>query len=80
MFAYQATFSAIKYRNTRTEYIISWRSKGLYIIKLTAINNDLSPNILYFNRKIALQFDFTLLIVNQTITQQKLRLFTSCMI
>ena len=80
MFAYQATLSAIKYHNTRTEYVISWRSKGFYIIKFTPINNDLSPNILYFNRKIALQFDFTPLIVNQTITQQKLRLFTSGMI
>ena len=80
MFAYQATLSAIKYHNTRTEYVISWRSKGFYIIKFTPINNDLSPNILYFDREIALQFDFTPLIVNQTITKQKLRLFTSGMI
>ena len=59
-FVYQPTFSTIKYHNTRIEYIISWRSKVLYIIDLIPINNDLLSNI-----KVALQFDYTLLVVHQ---------------
>ena len=55
MFVYQPTFSTIKDNNTRPEYVISWRSKGLYTIKLPPVNNDLLPNKVYFNRKLALQ-------------------------
>ena len=58
MFVYQPTFSTIKYHNTRIEYTISWRSKVLYIIDLIPINNDLLSNIKYFNKKVALQFDY----------------------
>ena len=65
MFFYQPTFSTIKYHNTRIEYTISWRSKVLYIIDLIPINNDLLSNIKYFNKKVALQFDYTLLVVHQ---------------
>ena len=65
MFVYQPTFSTIKDNNTRPEYVISWRSKGLYITKLPPVNNDLLPKKVYFNRKIALQFDSTPLIVDQ---------------
>ena len=65
MFAYQPTFNTIKDNNTRSEYVISWRSKGLYTTKLPPVNNDLLPNKVYFNRKIALEFDSTPLIVDQ---------------
>ena len=52
MFVYQPTF-------------INWRSKVLYSTKLTPINNDLLPNIVYFNRKLALPFDSAYLIIDQ---------------
>ena len=29
MFVYQPTFSMMKYKNTNTEYIICWKSKGV---------------------------------------------------
>ena len=62
MLIYQTTFTTI---NTRTEYIISWRSKGLYTTKLTPINTDILPNIVYFNRKIALKLNSTPLILDR---------------
>ena len=30
MFAYQPTFRTTKYKNTNTEYVNNWRSKGVY--------------------------------------------------
>ena len=44
MFAYQQTFHTIKYKDKNAEYIINWRSKGVYI-------NKLLSNIRYFNKK-----------------------------
>ena len=64
MFAYQSKFSTINFYNTRTEYVISWRSKGLYTINIVPINNDLLLNMKYVNKRIALQFDSTLLVVH----------------
>ena len=49
MFIYQATFNVVKYLNTSTEYIISWKSKGVYNTKLIPIKNDSLPKIKYFN-------------------------------
>ena len=63
MFIYQSTFSMIKYHNIRAEYIISWRSKGVYITKLVPIKNDSLPNTKFFGEKIALQFNCTPLFV-----------------
>ena len=65
MFVYQTTFTTNKYHNTRTEYIISWRSKGLYTTKLAPINTDILHNIVYFNRKIALKLNSTPLILDR---------------
>ena len=65
MFIYQPTFSMIKYHNTRTEYIISCRSKGVYITKLIPIKNDYLPNIKYIGEKRALQLNYTSLAVEQ---------------
>ena len=65
MFVYQPTYNVIKYLNTSTEYITSWRSKGVYNAKLIPIKNHSLPNIKYFNKKIALQFDYTPLVVEQ---------------
>ena len=51
MFVYQPTYNVIKYLNTSTEYITSWRSKGVYNAKLIPIKNHSLPNIKYFNKK-----------------------------
>ena len=64
LFVYQPTFSTIKYHNTRTEYLISWRSKILYTTNLTPTNSYLLPNIVIFNRTISLQFDSTALVLD----------------
>ena len=65
MFVYHPTFSMIKYLNNSNEYIISWRSKGVCNTKLIPIKNDSLPNIKYFNKKIALQFNYTPLVAEQ---------------
>ena len=65
MFVYQPTFSMIKYHNTKTKQISSWRSKGVYITKVIPINNDSLPNIEYFYEKIELKFNYTSLVVEQ---------------
>ena len=60
LFAYQTTFNVIKYLNASTEYITSWRSKGVYNTKIILIRNDSLPkkNILikeyYYNLVILL--------------------------
>ena len=51
MFIYQRTYKMIKYLNTNTESILSWKSKGVYNTRLIPIKNDSLPNIEYFNKK-----------------------------
>ena len=63
MFAYQSKFSTINFYNTRTEYVISWRSKGLYTINIIPINDHLL-NMKYVSKRIALQFHSILLVVH----------------
>ena len=55
----------ITYHITRAEYITRWKSKGEYITDLEPIKNDSLPNIKYFDKKIALQFSYTPLVVDQ---------------
>ena len=57
MFIYQPTLSMIKYHNTRTEDIISCRSKGVYITKLIPVKNDYLSNIKYIGEKRTLQLN-----------------------
>ena len=45
MFIYQPTYNMIKYLNTNTESILSWKSKGVYNTRLIPIKNDSLPNI-----------------------------------
>ena len=66
MFVCQTIFSTIKHHNARTEYFISWRSKGLDTTKLLPVNNDLLTKIRYFNGKIGLQFHSTPLFVDKS--------------
>ena len=50
MFIYQRIFSTVKYKNTSTEYAISWKSKGVYNPKLIALNSDFLPNLKYLKK------------------------------
>ena len=61
MFVYQPIFNTIKYKNISTEYVISWKSKGVYNSKLIALNSDFLPNIKYL--KEGLQFNNTPLVI-----------------
>ena len=72
MFVYQPTYNAIKYLNNSSEYIITWRSKGVYNAKLIPIKNDSLPTIKYLNKKIQLQFDYTPLVVEQDNCKSKI--------
>ena len=72
MFVYQPTYNAIKYLNNSSEYIITWRSKGVYNAKLIPIKNHSLPTIKYLNKKIQLQFDYTPLVVEQDNCKSKI--------
>ena len=48
MFVYQPTFSAMKYQNTNTKYLIGWKSKGVYVTDLVPIKSNSLTNIKIF--------------------------------
>ena len=50
IFVYQPTFTTIKYYHTRTEYIITWQSKEVYITKLASLKNGSLLNTKYFDK------------------------------
>ena len=45
--------------------MISWKSKGIYNSKLKALHGAFLPNVKYFGNKIGIQFNNTLLIIEQ---------------
>ena len=51
MFFYQATFNILKYKNTSTEYNISWELKEVFNSKLIGLNNNLLSIVKYFEKK-----------------------------
>ena len=51
--------------NKGTEYIIGWKSKGVYNSKLIALHGAFLPNIKYFKKKIEIQFNNTPLVIEQ---------------
>ena len=42
-----------------TEYIISWKSKGVYNFELIALHGAFLPNVNFFRNKIRIQFNNT---------------------
>ena len=49
---YQPTFNLLKLKKYGgTEYIIGWKSKGVYNSKFIALHGTFLPNIKYFNLK-----------------------------
>ena len=66
MFFYQPTFNVLELKNDKgTEYIISWKSKGIYDSKLIVLIGALLPNVKYFRNKIEIQFNSTPLVIEQ---------------
>ena len=66
MFFYQPTFNVLELKNDKgTEYIISWKSKGIYDSKLIVLIGALLPNVKYFKNKIEIQFNSTPLVIEQ---------------
>ena len=47
------------------EYIICWKSKGVYSSKLIALHGAFLPYVRYFGNKIGIQFNNTLLVREQ---------------
>ena len=48
-----------------TEYIIGWKSKGVYNSKLIALHGAFSPNVKYFGNKIEIRFSSTPLVIEE---------------
>ena len=66
MFVYQPTFNVLELEVDKyTEYITGWKSKGLYNSKLRALHSVFLPNVKYFANKIGIQFNNTLLVLEQ---------------
>ena len=48
MFVYQPAFNVIELKNDEgTEYIVSWKSNGIYNSKLIALYGVFLPNVKY---------------------------------
>ena len=66
MFVYQPTFNMLELKIDKdTEYVISWKSKGMYNSKLIALHGTFLPNVKYFRNKIGIQFNSTPLVIEQ---------------
>ena len=40
IFIHQPTFNMLKYKSTITEYVISWKSEGVFNSKYIQLNSD----------------------------------------
>ena len=65
-FINQPTLNMLELKEDKSnEYVIGWKSKGVYNSKLIALHGDILPNIKYFRKKIGIQFNNTPLVVEQ---------------
>ena len=65
MFVYQLTFNMLELKKDKgTEYIISYKSKGVYNSKFIALHQAFLPKVKYFrnNIKIGIQFNSTIIL------------------
>ena len=66
MFLYQPTFNVLEFKNSKsTEYIISWKSKGMFNSKLITLYGAFLPHRKYFKNKIGIQFNSTSSVIEQ---------------
>ena len=65
-FVYQPTFNMLELKTDKgTEYVIGWKSKGVYYSKLVAFHGAFLPNIKDLTRKIGIQFNNAPLVVEK---------------
>ena len=66
MFVYKSTFNMLEFKIDKgTDYIISWKSKGLYNSKLIALHGAFLPNVKHFVVKIGRQLNNTPLVIEE---------------
>ena len=66
MFVYKPTFNTLEFKKDKgVDYVIRWKSKGLFESKLFPLHGTFLPNIEYFGYKIGIQFNSTSLVVEQ---------------
>lgn len=66
MFVCQPTFSTLDLKDDKgTDYIIAWKSKELFKFRLRLLYNAFLPNIKPFGWKIRMQFNNTVLVIEQ---------------
>ena len=60
MFVYQPIFNMLELRKDKdTDYVIGWKSKGLFESKFFPWHGAFLPNIKYIGYKIVVQFSFS---------------------
>ena len=60
IFVYQTIINVLELKKGKsTEYIISWKSKGVYNFELIALHGPFLPNVNFFRNKIRIQFNNT---------------------
>ena len=66
MFVYQPTFSTLELKEDKsTDYVIGWKSKEVHSSKLTPLCTDFLHNIKPPGCRIRMQFDSSILVVEQ---------------
>ena len=64
MFVYQATFNTLEFKKDKgTDYVIGWKSIGLFESQLLLLHGTFLTNIRYLGYKIEMQFNNTPLVV-----------------
>ena len=67
MFVYQPIFNTLKLKeNKGAKYVIGWKWKGVYTSKLIPLYTVILCNIKDFGHKIGIQFNNSVLIVEQS--------------
>ena len=80
MFAYQPTFSMLELKKDNdTDYVIRWKWKDLFKLKMFPLHGAFLPNIKYFEYKIGIQFNNTPLVAEQNNYMNKWWKLTSSM-
>ena len=66
MFVYKSTFNMLELKIDKgTDYIISWKSKGLYKSKLIALHGAFLPYVKHFGVKIGRELNNTPLVIEE---------------
>ena len=66
MFVYQPPFNTLELKEDKgTDYVIGWKSKGVYSSKLILLYTDFLHKIKVFGYKIRIQFSKSVLVVEE---------------